>query len=211
MTTGPAPDTRHPIPAVTRTVFLKTVVSNPRIVVGDYTYYDDPGDPAGFERNVLYHFDFIGDRLVIGKFCQIAAGARFVMNGGNHRTAGFSAFPFAVFGQGWSGRFADEFTFPNRGDMVIGNDVWIGHDAMLMPGVQVGDGAIIGTRSVVTADVPPYTIVAGNPARVVRLRFDDDTIARLRAVAWWDWDIAKITRNIPAINGADLAALEAAV
>lgn len=210
MTHGPPPDTRCPIPGVERTVFLKAVVTNPAIIVGDYTYYDDPDDPGGFERNVLYHFDFIGDRLIIGRFCQIASGVRFVMNGGNHRVSGFSSYPFAVFGQGWQGRFEGELDFPDKGDMVVGNDVWLGHDALLMPGVGIGDGAVVATRAVVTADVPPYAIVAGNPARVVRMRFDDGTIDRLLAVRWWDWDIEKITRNIAAICGADIDALEAA-
>jgi len=210
MPSGPSPDRLHPIPGADRLIFLKNAVKNPNIEIGDYTYYDDPDDPSGFERNVLYHFDFIGDRLIIGKFCQIASGTRFIMNGGNHRVDGFSSFPFAVFGSGWSERFEGEMRFPHHGDMVIGNDVWIGYDALLMPGLQVGDGAIIGTRAVVTQDVPPYAIVAGNPARIVRQRYDGDTVARLLAIRWWDWDIEKITRNIPAICGADIAALEAA-
>ncbi|MEQ8965786.1 MAG: CatB-related O-acetyltransferase [Azospirillaceae bacterium] len=209
METGPSPDTRYPMAGIDRLVFLKTVVTNPNIRVGDYTYYDDPDDPTGFERNVLYHFDFIGDRLIIGRFCQIAAGATFVMNGGNHRTDGISTFPFAVFGQGWSDRFEGELAMPVKGDTVIGNDVWLGHDCMIMPGVTLGDGAIVATRAVVAGDVPPYAVVAGNPARVIRRRFDDAAIDRLLALKWWDWDIATITRAIPALAGADLDALEA--
>jgi virginiamycin A acetyltransferase len=207
---GPSPETRCPLPGIDRMVFLKAVVRNPAIIVGDYTYYDDPDDPAGFERNVLYHFDFIGDRLIIGRFCQIAAGVQFVMNGGNHRMAGFSTFPFAVFGQGWSGHLPDELSSPYKGDMVIGNDVWLGHDCLLMPGVTVGDGAIVATRAVVVDDVPAYAVVAGNPARVVRMRFDPATIARLLEIRWWDWSPEKITRNIAAISGADIEALAAA-
>lgn len=207
---GPSPTQRYPMPGITRLVFLKNVLKNPAIQVGDFTYYDDPEGPEGFERNVLYHFDFIGDCLIIGKFCQIAAGARFIMNGGNHRMNGFSTYPFPIFGQGWKGHFEGELDVPFKGDTVIGNDVWIGHDALFMPGVRVGDGAIIGTRAVVTQDVPPYAVVGGNPARLIRYRFDDATIAALLRIRWWEWDIAKITRNLPAIGRTDLAALEAA-
>lgn len=211
MSFGPSPATLHPIPNVKRTVFLKPVIKNPAIIVGDYSYYDDPDDPMGFERNVLYHFEFEGDRLIIGRFCQIGARVRFVMNGGNHRMSGFSTYPFAVFGQGWSGRFAGELEFPHRGDTVVGNDVWLGYDSAVMPGVSIGDGAIVGTCSVVVEDVPPYAVVAGNPARIVKMRFDDRTIARLLEIRWWDWDIEKITRNIPAICGAEIEALETAL
>ena len=210
MSFGPPPDTLHPIPNVTRTAFLKSVVKNPAIIVGDYTYYDDPDDPMGFERNVLYHFEFEGDRLIIGRFCQIGAHVRFVMNGGNHRVSGFSTYPFAVFGLGWSGKFAGELEFPHKGDTVVENDVWLGHDALIMPGVKIGDGAVIAARAVVVDNVPPYAMVAGNPARIVKMRFDPGTIEKLLQIRWWDWDIEKITRNIPAICGADICALERA-
>lgn len=201
------PDIRYPIPGVTRTVFLKTVIRSPLIAVGDYTYYDDPDGPERFEENVLYHFPFIGDRLVIGRFCQIAAKATFVMNGANHGTGGLSTYPFAAFGGAWADRFPGELDGENKGDLVVGNDVWIGCDALLMPGVQVGDGAVIGARSVVTKDVPPYAVVAGNPAELVRMRFDEDTIAQLLRIRWWDWDVDKITSLIPAIGTGDIAAL----
>ena len=206
---GPAPDTLHPIAGHERLVFLKNIVTNPLIEVGDYTYYDDFDDVRNFERNVLYHFPFVGDKLRIGRFCQIASGVKFVMNGGNHRTDLFTTFPFPVFGQGWASAF-DPATFPSKGDLVVENDVWLGHDALLMPGIRVGSGAIVATRAVVTKDVPPYAIVAGNPARVVRMRYDEATVVRLLAVAWWHWDAAKIARNLTAICGADLAALERA-
>ncbi|MFW2330689.1 MAG: CatB-related O-acetyltransferase [Nitrospinota bacterium] len=205
---GPLPEARYPIPNVKRTVFLKAVISNPAISVGEYTYYDDPDDPSSFEKNVLYHFDFIGDKLVIGKFCQIATGVKFIMNGANHRTDGFSTYPFVAFGQGWSGHFKEEAYFPFKGDTVIGNDVWIGYEALLMPGVSVGDGAVIATRSVVVDDVPPYAVVAGNPARVVKMRFDEMTISSLLNIRWWDWDIDKITQNIKVISQANLKSLE---
>jgi virginiamycin A acetyltransferase len=208
MRRGPSPDTRHPIAGVTRTGFLKPFITRPNIVVGDYTYYDDPGGPECFEANVLYHFDFVGDRLVIGKFCSIGAGTRFIMNGGNHHTTWLTTYPFPIFGQGWEAAMPP--SWPNKGDTVVGNDVWFGHDALLMPGVSIGDGAIVATRAVVTRAVPPYAIVGGNPATVLRYRFDHATIARLLRVRWWDWDAEKITRNVRAICGSEVAALEAA-
>jgi virginiamycin A acetyltransferase len=206
---GPSPDTRHPIPGQTRLVYLKTVVSNPNIVVGDYTYYDDVDHPENFERNVLYHFDFIGDKLIIGKFCSVAAGVKFIMNGGNHRTDWFTNYPFPVFGHGWES--AMPATWPHKGDTVVGHDVWLGYGATLMPGVQVGDGAIVAAQSVVTKPVAPYTVVGGNPARAIRQRFDDDTVQTLLQLQWWHWDIAKITRNLSAICGADLEQLRQAI
>ena len=207
--TGPAPELLHPVGGHERLVFLKNIITNPLIEVGDYTYYDDFEDVRNFERNVLYHFPFVGDWLRIGRFCQIASGVKFVMNGGNHRTDLFTTYPFPVFGQGWERAF-DPSTFPSKGDLVVENDVWLGHDALLMPGVRVGNGSIVATRAVVTRDVPPYAIVAGNPATVVRMRFDADTVARLQAVAWWHWDAAKITRHQQAICSLDLGALERA-
>jgi virginiamycin A acetyltransferase len=206
---GPSPDTRHPIPGQTRLVYLKTVVSNPNIVVGDYTYYDDVDHPENFERNVLYHFDFIGDKLIIGKFCSVAAGVKFIMNGGNHRTDWFTNYPFPVFGHGWES--AMPAIWPHKGDTVVGHDVWLGYGATLMPGVQVGDGAIVAAQSVVTKPVAPYTVVGGNPARAIRQRFDDDTVQTLLQLQWWHWDIAKITRNLSAICGADLEQLRQAI
>jgi virginiamycin A acetyltransferase len=210
---GPDPNEPHPLLGAgrERLGFLANFITSPLIEVGDFTYYDDPEGPAAFERHVLYHFDFIGDRLRIGKFCAIAARATFVMNGGNHRQNGFSTYPFAVFAQGWSGQYADELVFPNKGDTVIGNDVWIGFDALFMPGVTVGDGAVVASRSVVTADVEPYAVVGGNPARTLRKRFDDATIAELLEIAWWNWGVDKVTRNIPAIAGTDIGLLRGAV
>lgn len=205
----PDPMTPYPLPGVQRVGFLKPLVKNPLIEVGDYTYYDDPDGPETFEKNVLYHFDFIGDRLVIGKFCAIAWKTTFVMNGGNHRTDGISSFPFPIFGGGWAGRFEGETAFPHKGDMRIGNDVWLGHDCMILPGVTIGDGAVVAARAVVTEDVPPYCIVAGNPARVVRRRFSDDDVATLLSLRWWDWPIEHITRHVPLISGGDVAALAA--
>ncbi|MEQ8441976.1 MAG: CatB-related O-acetyltransferase [Alphaproteobacteria bacterium] len=207
----PDPATRFPIRDIDRLVFLKNVITNPMITVGDYTYYDDPAGPERFEDNVLYHFDFVGDRLVIGKFCQIAAKATFVMNGANHGMGGASTYPFAAFGGDWAGRFDGELSGENKGDTIIGNDVWIGYDVLFMPGVHVGDGAIIAARSVVTEDVPPYTIVGGNPARPIRKRFADDDIRFLLDVRWWDWDVKRITRLIPALGQGGVGAFRDAI
>ena len=209
MTNGPNPNTRHPITGQTRLVYLKTIITNPNIIVGDYSYYDDFENPENFEQNVLYHFDFIGDKLIIGKFCAIASGVKFIMNGGNHATDGFSTYPFAVFGQGWESAMPDHW--PHKGNTVVGNDVWLGYNATLLPGIKIGDGAIVAAQSVVTQSVQPYTIVGGNPAREIRQRFDSDTIQVLLEIQWWHWDRAKITRNLKAISGSDLAALRQAV
>ena len=203
---GPDPSDKHPMAGFPQVCFIKNTVNNPNIIVGDYTYYDDPEDSENFERNVLYHFPFIGDKLIIGKFCAIARGAQFIMNGANHKLSGFSTFPFYIFGQGWEKALPQAGELPYKGDTVIGNDVWMGYQALIMPGVTIGNGAIISSRSVVTADVPAYTIVGGNPAKVIKQRFPAEIIAALEQLAWWDWPIEKITQNLPAIMSADIAA-----
>lgn len=191
--------------------YLRPLVKNPNIVVGDYSYYDDPEGPEHFEaRCVLYHFPFVGDKLVIGRYCAIARGAKFIMNGANHLLGGFSTYPFGIFGAGWERMAIRPEDITVRGDTVVGHDVWIGYDALIMPGVSIGHGSIIAARSVVTRDVQPYTVVGGNPAQPLKRRFDDATIASLLAVAWWDWPSDKVTRNLEAIAGADIAALEKA-
>lgn len=208
---GPNPNTKHPTLHHNRVGFLKPIVHAPNIEIGDYTYYDDPGGPESFvETCVLHHHAFIGDKLIIGKFCAISEGARFIMNGANHVMGGFSTYPFNIFSHGWEKGF-DVATWKAelRGDTVIGNDVWIGMNTAIMPGVKIGDGAIIAAKSVVTRDVPPYAIAAGNSAKVVKMRFDDETIARLQQIAWWNWPADKITRNLDAIRGADIDRLEA--
>ncbi|MER2997282.1 CatB-related O-acetyltransferase [Pontibacter populi] len=209
---GPDPDTTFPLQHHHKLVFLKNIIQNPNIIVGDYTYYDDLEDPCNFEKNVLYHFDFLGDKLVIGKFCAIGSGATFIMNGGNHETKPVSTYPFAIFGNGWE-KITDDVDlkekYPTKGDTIIGNDVWIGYEAVIMPGVTIGDGAVVATKAVVTKDVPPYSIVAGNPAQVVKMRFQDETIAKLQQITWWDWDAEKITRNLHLINSNDVDALAA--
>lgn len=209
---GPDPNAIHPLPELPRIVFLKPLVKRPNIEIGAYTYYDDPVDALAFEdRNVTHHYAFLGDRLVIGRFCAIAAGATFVMNGANHAMSGLSTFPFNIFGNGWDAGFdAASIVAASRGDTIIGDDVWIGEGATIMPGVTVGSGAIIGARAVVGSDVPAYAIVVGNPARVTRLRFPERDIQRLLAVGWWDWAPETIARNLQAIRGGDVAELEAA-
>ncbi|HEY6630772.1 MAG TPA: CatB-related O-acetyltransferase [Rhizobiaceae bacterium] len=209
---GPHPELKHPIPMHKRVGFLKPLVTAENIEVGDFTYYDDPDGPDKFQTKcVLHHYPFIGDRLIIGKFCAIAEGARFIMNGANHAMSGFSTYPFNIFGHGWEKGFDPQsWERELRGDTVLGNDVWIGMEALILPGVAIGHGAVVAAKAVVTHDVPPYAIVAGNPARTVKTRFDQRTVDRLLEVAWWDWPVDKITRNLNAIRGADIRALEAA-
>ena len=212
--TGPNPDVLHPLAAAPSIAFLKPLAAGrANVDVGNFTYYDDAEHSEDFfTRNVLYHFDFIGDRLRIGSFCAIATGARFIMNGGGHAMGGFSTFPFNIFGHGWDEGF-DPATWAEgwRGDTVIGSDVWIGRDATIMPGLTIGAGAIIATGAMVTRDVAPYTIVAGNPAELIRSRFDATTIDALLDVAWWDWPLEKITRNVNAIRAANIDALHHAI
>jgi virginiamycin A acetyltransferase len=209
---GPNPDIKHPIQMHPRVGFLKPLVDAPNVEIGEFTYYDDPLGPDKFiERCVLHHYPFIGDRLIIGKFCALAEGIRFIMNGANHALSGFSTYPFNIFGHGWEHGF-DPATVKReiRGDTVIGNDVWIGMEAVILPGVKIGDGAIVAARSVVSRNVPPYAVVAGNPAKVMKPRFDAATVRRLLAVAWWNWPVDKISRNLDAIRSTDIARLEAA-
>lgn len=209
---GPSPDTLHPFNGEPHTVFLKNVITRPTIEVGDYTYYHDFENASDFEnRNVRYHFDNIGDRLKIGKFCALAAGTSFIMSGANHAMTGISTYPFHIFDKGWAEQFDPATIFDHlRGDTIVGNDVWFGTNSTVMPGVTICSGAIIGAHAVVASDVPPYAVVVGNPGRVVRLRFDEQTIDRLLDVAWWDWPIEKITRHLSAIWGADASVLERA-
>jgi virginiamycin A acetyltransferase len=207
MLNGPNPNSVFPMSGVRSLCFLKNVVKNPNIIVGDYTYYDDLHNPLSFENNVLYHFDFMGDRLIIGKFCAIASGAKFIMNGANHNIQAFSTFPFGAFGQGWEAGL-EGLSGGSKGDTMIGNDVWIGHNATIMPGVRIGDGAIIATNSVVTKDVKPYTIVGGNPAAVIRNRFNEEVTELLLQLQWWEWDIEKITKSILVLCSNDVEQLK---
>lgn len=205
---GPDPESVHPMHGFPQVCYIKNTVRNPNIIIGDYTYYDDPEDSENFERNVLYHFPFVGDKLVIGKFCAIARGVKFIMNGANHKLSGISTYPFQIFGNGWEKVMPDKADLPYKGDTVIGNDVWIGFDSLVMPGAKIGNGAIVSSRSVVVSDVPSYTIVGGNPARPIRKRFPDDVIIALERIAWWNWPVEKITSNLHAIVSADVEALQ---
>jgi len=207
---GPNPNDKAPMKGFPQVGFLKNFITRENIIVGDYTYYDDPAGPERFESNVLYHFDFIGDKLNIGKFCAIAKDVKFIMNGANHQVSGFSTYPFYIFGNGWEKVMPNPADLPHKGDTCIGNDVWIGYNATIMPGVKIGHGAIVASQSVVTKDVPPYAVVGGNPATVIKLRFEQDVIDELVTIAWWDWPIEKITQHLHAIAGADLTQLQQA-
>jgi len=199
----------HPIEGLNQICFIKNTVKNPNIEIGDYTYYDDPEDSENFERNVLYHFDFIGDKLKIGKFCSIAKNVKFIMNGGSHRIDTFSSYPFPIFGSSWAEALKDvRLGAPSKGDTVVGNDVWLGREAVVMPGVHIGDGAVIAAEAVVTSNVPPYSIYGGNPAKLIRKRFSEDVINALLELQWWNWPYEKITRNLRAIFGTDIEALK---
>ncbi|WP_442265643.1 CatB-related O-acetyltransferase [Tenacibaculum sp. ZS6-P6] len=204
---GPDKNSKFPLPNYDKLCFLKNVIKNPNIIVGDYTYYDDFENVENFEKNVKYHFDFTGDKLIIGKFCMVASGVSFIMNGANHLTDAISTYPFAIFGNGWE-KSMEGKSYPNKGDVVIGNDVWIGHNATIMAGVTIGDGAIIATNSTVIKDVPPYTIVGGNPAKEIKKRFNQETIDELLMLKWWDWPIEKITENLQNLTGNSIDKLK---
>ncbi|KZX02029.1 chloramphenicol acetyltransferase [Pseudoalteromonas luteoviolacea] len=207
---GPNPNNKAPLGGFPQVGFLKNFITSNNILVGDYTYYDDPQGPENFESNVLYHFDFIGDKLIIGKFCAIATGVKFIMNGANHKMSGFSTYPFYIFGNGWEKAMPEEGELPFKGDLEIGHDVWIGYESTIMAGVKIGSGAIVASKSVVTQDVPPYSIVGGNPAKVIRMRFEQPVIDELLNIAWWNWTEDKITENLDAIVGCDLIKLREA-
>ncbi len=186
-----------------QTIYLKDVITNPNITVGDYTMYNDfVNDPTLFEKNnVLYHYPINHDKLIIGKFCSIACGARFLFNSANHTMTSLSTYPFPLFFEEWGLDPKDvTVSWDNKGDIVIGNDVWIGYEAVILAGVTIGDGAIIGTRAIVTKDVPPYTIVGGMPAKPIRKRFSEETISSLLELQWWNWSKEKIAQNISAIQ-----------
>lgn len=202
----PNPECAFPKSGVDFMTNVKPTVKNPNIVVGDFTYFSD----CDFEKHVTHHYDFIGDKLIVGKFCQIAAGVEFVMNGANHQMSAVSTFPFYVM-DGWNAVPPPADAMKFKGDTVVGNDVWIGQNATILPGVHIGDGAIIGCDSVVASDVPPYTIVAGNPARAIRKRFDDALIAMLEKLKWWNRSVAEIKALVPMLSCADLAKVKSEI
>lgn len=204
------PDANKAIPNenVPSVCFIKNVIKNPNIIVGDYTYYSDDEGAENFEKHVTHHYDFNGDKLIIGKFCQIAKGVEFIMNGANHRMNSVTTYPFNIMGNGWEKVTPKLSDLPLKGDTVVGNDVWIGQNVTVLPGVHIGDGAIIGANSVVSKDVPPYHIVGGNPVKIIRKRFDDETIAYLLDLKWWDWSKEKIFANLEILCSGDIAKIK---
>ena len=204
--TTPNPNTVHPIAGFDKEIYVKPTIKNPNIIVGDFTYIAD----SEFESHVTHHYDFIGDKLIIGKFCQIAAGVEFVMNGANHQMNAVSTFPFYTL-EGWKMNPPAASDMPFKGDTVIGNDVWIGQNATILPGVHIGDGAIIGANSVVGSDVEPYTIVVGNPAEVIRYRFDEELTELLLEFKWWDKPTEEINELIPILTSSDLDKVKAEI
>ena len=195
----PDPMTIHPIAGYENEIYVKPTLKNPNIIVGDFTYIAD----RDFESHVTHLYDWNGDRLIIGKFCQIAAGVEFVMNGANHQMNAVTTFPFYTL-EGWNAPPPAKSDLPLKGDTVIGNDVWIGQNAVILPGVHIGDGAIIGANAVVGSNIPPYSVAVGNPARIIRKRFDDEMIYLLERFAWWDKPIGEIKALIPILTSGDL-------
>ena len=195
----PNPNTVHPIAGYDKEIYVKPTIKNPNIIVGEFTYIAD----SEFESHVTHHYDFVGDKLIIGKFCQIAAGVEFVMNGANHQMNAVSTFPFYTL-EGWEMKPPAASDMPFKGDTVIGNDVWIGQNATILPGVHIGDGAIIGANSVVAGDIEPYSIVVGNPAKLIRYRFDGELTSLLLKFKWWDKPVEEINALIPLLTNSDL-------
>ncbi len=200
----PNPDKVFPVPGLKTVTYVKPTVTNPNIIVGDFTYFSD----VFFERHVIHRYDYYPEKLIIGKFCQIASGVNFVMSGANHQMNAVTTFPFYIF-EGWEQNVPPLSEMPQKGDTVIGNDVWIGQNATIMPGVKIGDGAIVGMNSVVASNVEPYTIVAGNPARKIRQRFDNELIDLLLRFKWWDKDIEEINSLIPILTSSDINKVKA--
>ncbi|SCH03309.1 Streptogramin A acetyltransferase [uncultured Clostridium sp.] len=197
----------YPRTGDTQTIYLKNAITSPDIVMGDYTMYNDFADnPIKFEQNnVLYHYPINHDRLLIGKFCSIACGAKFLFNSANHTMDSLSTYPFPLFFEEWELEKKDVAkSWDNKGDIIIGNDVWIGYEAVILAGVTIGNGAIIGARAVVTKDVPPYTIVGGVPAKPIKKRFDNKTISELLDIQWWNWPDETIAQNIKAIQSGNM-------
>ncbi|WP_425539023.1 Vat family streptogramin A O-acetyltransferase [Microaceticoccus formicicus] len=201
---GPNPDSIHPNKEIKSICFIKNVITRPNIIVGDYTYYDDEEGAENFESRVTHHYEFLGDKLIIGKFCAIARGINIIMNGANHRMCSVTTYPFNIMGNGWEKVTPSLTELPYKGDTVIGNDVWIGQNVTIMPGIHIGDGAIIAANSVVTKDVPPYHIAGGNPTKIIKKRFNDDLIQHLLSIKWWDWPREKIFENLEVLCSCDL-------
>ena len=205
---GPNPNEIFPNPKIPSLCFIKNVVKNPNIIVGEYTYYDDINGAENFESHVTHHYDFIGDKLIIRKFCAIAKGIEFIMNGANHRINSITTYPFNIMGNGWEKSAPSLSELKLKGDTIVGNDVWIGQNVTVLPAVHIGDGAIIGANSVVAKDIPPYSVAVGNPCEVKRKRFDEDLIEYLLQIKWWDWDAEKIFKNMEALCRGDLSKIK---
>lgn len=201
---GPNPHDIFPNPKIKSICYIKNVITRPNITVGEYTYYDDVNGADKFEERVTHHYEVLGDKLIIGKFCAIAKGIEFVMNGANHRMCSVTTYPFNVMGSGWEKAAPTLEELPFKGDTVIGNDVWIGQNVTVMPGVHIGNGAIIAANSVVTKNIPAYHIAGGNPCKMIRKRFDDELIGYLENLRWWDWSPEKIFSNLEILCSGDL-------
>ena len=205
---GPNPNEIFPNPKIPSLCFIKNVIKNPNIIVGEYTYYYDINGAENFESHVTHHYDFIGDKLIIGKFCAIAKGIEFIMNGANHRINSITTYPFNIMGNGWEKSAPSLTDLKLKGDTIVGNDVWIGQNVTVLPAVHIGDGAIIGANSVVAKDIPPYSVAVGNPCEVKRKRFDEDLIEYLLQIKWWDWNSEKIFKNMEALCSGDLTKIK---
>lgn len=206
---GPDKNKIHPNPHVPSVCFIKNIIKNPNIIVGDYTYYDDyETDGEDFEKHVTHFYPFIGDKLIIGKFCSLAKGIRFIMNGANHRLDGLTTYPFNIMGNGWEKVTPRIEDLPLKGDTVIGNDVWTGENVTILPGVHIGDGAIIGANSVVAKNIEPYSVAVGNPCQVVKKRFSEEKIQILLNLKWWDWGEEKIFNNLEALVKGNIEELK---
>ncbi|MFP3042442.1 CatB-related O-acetyltransferase [Treponema primitia] len=195
----PDPNVVFPVPDIKTVVYIKPTIKNKNITVGDFTYFSD----SDFESHVTHFYEFYNDKLIIGKFCQIAAGVEFIMNGANHQMDCVSTFPFYIF-EKWNENVPSLDKFPLKGDTIIGNDVWIGQNSTILPGVKIGDGVIIGTKSVVGSNIEPYSIAAGNPAKIIRKRFDDELIEILLKLKWWDLPLGEINKLIPILHNNNL-------
>lgn len=198
----------YPNDAIKSVCYIKNVITRPNIIVGDYTYYDDINGAERFEEHVTHHYEFLDDKLIIGKFCAIAKGIEFVMNGANHRMCSVTTYPFNIMGKGWEKATPKLEDLPLKGDTVIGNDVWIGQNVTVMPGVHIGNGVIIASNSVVTKSVPAYHIAGGNPCKIIKKRFDDELIAYLLELKWWDWPVRKIFDNLEILCSGDLTKIK---
>ncbi|OAB32939.1 Vat family streptogramin A O-acetyltransferase [Paenibacillus glacialis] len=210
MTTAPNKHNLYPNENIRTVCYIKNLPSRPNVEIGDYTYYsDNSNSPENFYDHIQHHYEFLGDKLIIGKFCAIAEGVTFIMNGANHRMDGFTTYPFNIFAGGWEKVTPMLEELPFKGDTLIGNDVWLGQNVTIMPGVTIGDGAIVATNSTVVRNVEPYTIVGGNPASVIKKRFSDEMITLLLELQWWNWDENKLFDHLEQLVSVnDIATLK---